>query len=552
MFTFRGAEITKSADITRSADLTGPGFLRSRNALSGAGRTLLVTALLALGATSCTLSSETASGDTEPPVESAPTAEVTLGAGDEVIATLDDRFQSYNVEMVEVTGGEFWSPYSAGNAKVTRPPIDLASERLRNLAKALGPVYIRVSGTWANSTFFDVDNTTNGTPPEGFGGVLTPDQWLGVKDFAEALDSEITTSFASYGGVRDSSGNWITDQAEALLRFSVDNDVPLAAVEMFNEPSLPVAMPDGYTPKQFADDFKVLQSLTKQVKDDLILVGPGTAAEDTPLVISATFKSDEIFKHLGPQFDVFSFHAYPKVSERCASKEGPEIAFDKEFLARVATDSLYYRGVRDEFLPGAPIWITETAQAACGGDRWAATYRDMIRYVDTLGRLAADGSDGDVVFHNTLAASDYGLLDEDGFKTRPNYWAAVMWKRLMGPKVLKAKATTATKVADLYTYAHCSAPNGPTASGGKGVTYAVVNASTSESRTVSTPSGKGVAYVMSSENLDGTEVELNGQLLQASDDGTVPQTNGRKFTGSIEVPPTSVAFVVDTESKACA
>ena len=27
------------------------------------------------------------------------------------IATVDERFQSYNVEMVEVTGGRFWKPY---------------------------------------------------------------------------------------------------------------------------------------------------------------------------------------------------------------------------------------------------------------------------------------------------------------------------------------------------------------------------------------------------------------------------------------------------------
>jgi hypothetical protein len=27
------------------------------------------------------------------------------------IATVDERYQSYNVEMVEVVGGEFWKPY---------------------------------------------------------------------------------------------------------------------------------------------------------------------------------------------------------------------------------------------------------------------------------------------------------------------------------------------------------------------------------------------------------------------------------------------------------
>ena len=30
------------------------------------------------------------------------------------LGTVDERFQSYNVEMVEVTGGKFWKPYGAG------------------------------------------------------------------------------------------------------------------------------------------------------------------------------------------------------------------------------------------------------------------------------------------------------------------------------------------------------------------------------------------------------------------------------------------------------
>jgi len=29
--------------------------------------------------------------------------------------TVDERFQSYNVEMIEVTGGRFWKPYNANN-----------------------------------------------------------------------------------------------------------------------------------------------------------------------------------------------------------------------------------------------------------------------------------------------------------------------------------------------------------------------------------------------------------------------------------------------------
>ena len=34
------------------------------------------------------------------------------------------------------------------------PPLDLTNARLRKLAAALGPAYVRVSGTWANTTYF--------------------------------------------------------------------------------------------------------------------------------------------------------------------------------------------------------------------------------------------------------------------------------------------------------------------------------------------------------------------------------------------------------------
>ena len=95
------------------------------------------------------------------------------------VATVEERYQSYNVEMLEVTGGKFWRPYgpeleailkqpaptaasSNGDTPAGmnpglyqyRPPLDLTNSRLRKLAAALGPAYVRVSGTWANTTYF--------------------------------------------------------------------------------------------------------------------------------------------------------------------------------------------------------------------------------------------------------------------------------------------------------------------------------------------------------------------------------------------------------------
>src|SRR5580704_12606915 len=70
------------------------------------------------------------------------------------IGRVDERFQSYNIEMIEVTGGRFCKPYDGKRASAPagavptgmdpsiyeyRPPINLANPRLRALATALGP-----------------------------------------------------------------------------------------------------------------------------------------------------------------------------------------------------------------------------------------------------------------------------------------------------------------------------------------------------------------------------------------------------------------------------
>src|ERR1700758_721103 len=105
------------------------------------------------------------------------------------IGTVDARFQSYNIEMVEVIGGRFWKPYGSKAPADTkadsgigldpslyeqRGSVNLSDPRLRKLAKALGPAYLRVSGSWANTVYFqDLDAPAPAKPPDGFGSVLT-------------------------------------------------------------------------------------------------------------------------------------------------------------------------------------------------------------------------------------------------------------------------------------------------------------------------------------------------------------------------------------------
>ena len=132
-----------------------------------------------------------------------------------------------------------------------RPPIDLANPRLRMLAKALGPSYVRVSGTWANTTFFADTDQAPSLPPAGFKGILTRRQWRGVIGFAKSADAKIVTSFAIGRGTRDANGVWMPDQARSLLGYTHAIGGNIAAAEFMNEPNLTAisGAPEGYDAK---------------------------------------------------------------------------------------------------------------------------------------------------------------------------------------------------------------------------------------------------------------------------------------------------------------
>ncbi|HWK49401.1 MAG TPA: hypothetical protein VNR40_05910 [Steroidobacter sp.] len=45
-----------------------------------------------------------------------------------------------------------------------------------------------------------------------------------------------------------------------------------------------------------------------------------------------------------------------------------EAALSEEWLGRTSQTLAYYAGLRDRYEPGKPMWLTEVAAAACGGN----------------------------------------------------------------------------------------------------------------------------------------------------------------------------------------
>jgi len=470
--------------------------------------------------------------------------------------------------MVEVVGGEFWKPYtlmdklpsadavstydiSQRNEALYRKlnPIDLADRRLLNLAKAIAPAYVRVSGTWANATYFQDDEKPAAKAPAGFVNVMTRRQWKGVLDFVKATDSKLITSFAVSNGVRDKAGAWTPVEAQKLLNYTRSLGGSIDAAELFNEPTMPTAggeMDKDYGPADFAQDVQVFRTRAKTNAPALLTVGPGSVGEGSSNVaLQATgmhlLSTDAMMAaEPKPVFDVFSYHYYGAASMRMM-RSGPfsikaENALSDAWLLKTDTVAAFYAGLRDKYDPGKPLWITETGQAAAGGDPYAATYLDCFRYVYQLGSLAGKGVQ--VIMHNTLAASEYSLIDQDTHLPKPNYWAALLWAELMGTEVYDAGEGR----AGVHVFAHNT-------KGRQGSTTLLVINTRKEEAVIAIPA-HAQRYTLTAKELQGTTVQLNGKdlLLDANDE--LPTIEGQvEKAGEIALPPLSISFITVSEVK---
>jgi hypothetical protein len=396
---------------------------------------------------------------------------------------------------------------------------------------------MRVSGTWANATYFADSDSVPAVPPPGFTGVLSRQQWRGVVNFSQAADAPIVTSFAVSPGTRDGAGVWSPDNARSLLTYTYSAGGKVAAAEFMNEPNIAVT---GDTPADrdtavYGRDFRIFRSFVKQSFPEILVLGPGTVGE-------AAAAPDLLLASRPGGVDVVSYHHYGTLSERCTGTSTPEIALSEAWLARTDRTLGFYKALRDRFEPGRPIWLTETAEAACGGNQWDATFLDTFRYLDQLGRLARAGVQ--VVMHNTLAASDYGLLDEKTLTPRPNYWGALLWRRLMGTIVLDSGVPIQ---AGLHVYAHCQRGTRG------GVTLMVLNTDRNAPHALMLTDASE-RYTLDAANLQDGTVRLNGRTLELDHNGDLPRIVGVPLVaGAQTFAPATITFltVSAAENRAC-
>jgi hypothetical protein len=176
----------------------------------------------------------------------------------------------------------------------------------------------------------------------------------------------------------------------------------------------------------------------------------------------APFSWDRAFlAAAGGALDAFVMHSY--------NNDGGGGWRAPGFLAQTAAQARGVRGMLDAAAPASPLalWCGECGPHNGGGLPNVTTraissfwFSDALHALPLLGVSRFN--------RQTLAGGSYGLLANDDFAPRPDYFAALAYAALASPKVLAARASP-NVTAQLHAFAYCAR------GGAGGVTVAWVN-----------------------------------------------------------------------------
>lgn len=466
----------------------------------------------------------------------------------EQAAEVSDRFLSVAVDVDQLVGGTFWDP-AGGPSQVPIEPYDFSRTRLRNLARPLAPAWLRLGGSASDRTWYDLGDSPSRPIPAGFSLRLTRAQWDAAAAFAVDLGFGIVFTVNAGPGPRNAEGVWSDANARELVAYSVARGYPLGVLEFGNEPNLFAVRAGlaGYDAPAYARDLARFAALRDAVAPGVAIGGPGNVFTRTLLddvLPGAAFgpRSAEILPLAGGLLDIVEYHYYAAVSTRCppsGPRVTPETALEAAYLDGVREPTTAMAALRDSHAPGKPIWLTESGGQSCGGQLEVADrFLNSFWFLNTLGSVARAGQE--VFVRQTLSGGTYGLLAEPSLEPRPDYWAALLWRTLMGRRALDVRSPA---VATARLYAHCTRDGDP-----GDVTLVVLNTDRRKPLRVRVRRPRRArpmqVYVVTAADGSGATVRLNGTPLAPAADGTPPSPTGRPRRRALKIPPLAYAFVV--------
>ncbi|XP_016128815.1 inactive heparanase-2-like [Sinocyclocheilus grahami] len=335
---------------------------------------------------------------------------------------------------------------------------------------------------------------------------------------------------------RNPDNSWNTSSAVSLLKYSAGKKYNISW-ELGNEPnSYRTMAARSVNSSRLAQDYSLLRTLLQSVRfySRANLYGPniGRPRKNAILLLDGYYIDRRVTK----VEDFLKTKLLDTLSEQIT-----------KVLKIVQTHA-----------PEKSVWLGGVGPAWAGGtNNISDTFAAGFLWLNTLGIAAAHGID--VVLRHSFFDYGYNHLVDQHFNPLPDYWLSLLFKRLVGPRVLavhvaglQRKPRPGRVIRDkLRIYAHCTSFHNHDYVRGSITIYIInLHRSRKKIKLAGTLRNKTVnQYLLQPFGTDGLHsmtVQLNGEPLRMVDNETFPELKPRTLRAgrTIAMPPVSIGFYV--------
>lgn len=376
---------------------------------------------------------------------------VTINENQEDIKLISEDFLSFGIDTIEIEN------YNR---------INYSDTRLRELAAALSPARLRLGGTMSERLIFSKENIPISCHNCSYKSypkslcqliekpckhkhkflpffIMTGNEWNQINDFCRKTNLKLLFSLNAM--LRDNHG-WNEKNARELIEFSKHKQYAIDW-QLGNEPnSFQHVFNESVTPQILAKDFEKLRKLLNHngYRHSLI-VGPDTTRPQ-PHRPECLKYMIEFLGNGSHYINVRSWHQYYLNSKTAKLEDfwNPE-TFDllRQQIETMQNHTKKYKNI--------PMWLSETSSSYGGGAPGLSnTYAGSPLWIDKLGLSAKYNIS--TVIRQSFIGGYYSLVDEN-LKPLPDWWISVLYKKLVGNKVLQVQCNC-SRFQRLYI--HCT------------------------------------------------------------------------------------------------
>ncbi|XP_066252381.1 heparanase-like isoform X2 [Euwallacea similis] len=446
---------------------------------------------------------------------------------DEASYVVDENYLSLGLDSTVITDGFTHFNMSDGN--------------LIKMIKHLSPSYLRVGGNQADQIVFsrtEVSRKENTSDVY----VLTASDW--TKLYHLSKKANVTIIYDLNSLLRYDNGTWSSENAREMLEFSQENNFSVNW-ELGNEPnSYPKKFNTLVNASQLGIDYIFLRELlnTYPFYANSSLIGPSVTRLRTKYI------EEYLLKFLKAGYEAITamtFHHYYFSGVNVTWEEfvDPE---NFDYLESCINAVKSVTSLIKDF--DKPIWLGETATAWHGGaPNMSDRFLGSFLWIDKLGLSAKMAID--VVVRQSMFKGDYALIN-DTYYPNPDWWLSVLYKKLVGGKVITTKTEGDARIR---LYAHCAKYNELWQDGAAVVVFGVnINNYKGLVQVKELHSDSEIySYSLKADgDLFSQFVQLNGKLLELDSNMNLPKFEPKVIQRQniMEIDPMSIVFWVFTNT----